>query len=83
MAIDWSEVKSPTIREAFRIALSDDGHLSHSEVVEVLRSALADGNISSEEVADLNLVATASETILPRSKFLLLNLAYEVSRLRD
>ena len=81
MSIDWSKIKSQTIREAFRIALSDDRHLSHSEVVEVLRSALTDGNLSSEEVADLNIVAKTSETIMPRSKFLLLNLAYEVSRL--
>jgi hypothetical protein len=77
MPIDWTEIKSRKIRDAFRTALSDDKQLSHSEVVEVLRSALDDGNLSGEEISDLNKVAKTSETILPRSKHMLVNLAFE------
>ncbi len=81
MPINWGEIKSRKIRDAFRVALSDDKHLSHSEVVDVLRSALDDGYLSSEEISDLNKVAKTSETIMPRSKFMLLNLAYEAFRI--
>lgn len=77
MPIDWSEIKSRKIRDAFRTALSDDKQLSHSEVVDVLRRALDDGYLSREEISDLNNVAKNSETIKPRSKHMLVNLAYE------
>jgi len=82
MSIDWSQVKSRKIREAFRTALIDDKRLSHSEIVDVLRRALEDGNLSDEEISDLNTVAKTSETIMPRSKNMLVNLADEVDQLR-
>lgn len=83
MPIDWSEIKSRKIRDAFRTALSDDKQLSHSEVVNVLRRALDDGDLSSEEISDLNNVAKNSETITPRSKHMLVNLAYEAYLVRS
>jgi hypothetical protein len=77
MAIDWSDIYSRKVRDAFRVALSDK-ELTHAEVVEVLREVLADGNLSGVEVNDLQKIATTSETISPRSKHMLVNLGYEV-----
>ncbi|WP_460452252.1 hypothetical protein [Alsobacter sp. SYSU BS001988] len=77
MAIDWSAIKSKAIREAFRRALSDDKHLSHAEVVEVMRSVMADGDLDEEEIADLKKIAETSETIPERSKQMIENLAYD------
>jgi hypothetical protein len=77
MPIDWSDINSRKIRDAFRVALSDDKALSHAEVVEVLRTALDDGTLSGVEINDLQKIAKTSETIMPRSKQMLLNLAYE------
>jgi hypothetical protein len=74
MAINWNDVKSRSILDAFRVALSDDRHLSHAEVVEVLRSAMNDGYLSEQEIDDLQVIANTSETIMPRSKAMLLYL---------
>lgn len=78
MAIDWSDIYSRDVRDAFRVALADK-QLSHAEIIEVLRKLLEDGNLSGVEVNDLNKIAKTAETIPERSKQLLLNLAYEVS----
>ena len=67
MAIDWSQVKSRKIRDAFRVALSDK-LLSHAEIVDVLRKTLDDGYLTQSEVADLVIIARTSETIMPRSR---------------
>jgi hypothetical protein len=77
MAIDWSDIHSRKVRDAFRVALADK-QLSHAEVIEVLRKVLEDGNLSGVEVNDLQKIATTSETIPERSKHLLVNLGYEV-----
>jgi hypothetical protein len=74
MAINWNDVKSQSILDAFRVALSDDKHLSHAEVVEVLRSAMNDGELSEQEIDDLQVIANTSETIMDRSKAMLLYL---------
>jgi hypothetical protein len=74
MAINWDDVKSRTIREAFRVALSDDRRLNHAEVVEVLRTAMNAGVLSDQEIDDLQVIANTSETIMPRSKAMLLYL---------
>ncbi|MBB4365886.1 hypothetical protein GGD65_006955 [Bradyrhizobium sp. CIR18] len=74
MAINWNDVKSRSIRDAFRVALSDDKQLSHAEVVEVLRSAMKDGYLSEKEIDDLQVIANTSETIMGRSKAMLLYL---------
>lgn len=77
MAIDWSDIYSRKVRDAFRVALADK-QLTHDEVVEVLRVVLEDGNLSGVEVNDLQKIATTSETMPPRSQHMLLNLGYEV-----
>ena len=68
MAINWNDVKSRNILDAFRVALSDDRHLSHAEVVEVLRSPMNDGYLSEQEIDDLQVIAKTSERsrIVPR-----------------
>jgi hypothetical protein len=78
MPIDWSDIHSRKIRDAFRVALSDDKALSHGEIIDVLRKALDDGNLSGTEVNDLQKIAAQSETILPRSKKMLIELGYQV-----
>jgi hypothetical protein len=79
MTINWSDVKSQSIRDAFRVAL-DDHYLSHAEVVEVLRAAMSDGILSEQEIDDLVSVANTSETIMPRSKAMLLYLRKAADR---
>jgi len=77
MAIDWSDIYSKRVKDAFREALSDK-QLTDDEVVEVLRTVLSDGDLTGTEVNDLQKIAHAAATIPPRGKFLLLNLAKEV-----
>ncbi|MDW6025198.1 hypothetical protein SAZ10_25900 [Mesorhizobium sp. BAC0120] len=79
MAIDWSDIYSPKVRDAFRVALADK-QLTHGEVIDVLRKVLDDGNLSGVEVNDLQKIARTSETIPERSRYLLLNLAFEVNQ---
>ncbi|MBG0808736.1 hypothetical protein IY145_05030 [Methylosinus sp. H3A] len=81
MPIDWEKVKSRNIRNAFSAALGDDKRLSHLEVVNVLRAALADGYLSDEEVSDMAEVARNSASISPQSQHLLLVLKYLASAL--
>ena len=81
MAINWSDIHSRKVRDAFRIALADK-QLTHAEVIEVLRKVLEDGDLSGVEVNDMHKMAITSETISQRSKDLLVNLAYEVYQVR-
>ena len=78
MAINWNDIYSKTVKDAFRVAL-EDHQLTHEEVIEVLRKVLADGELSGVEVNDLQKIAGSAETIPGRSKFLLQNLAFEVA----
>jgi len=71
MASKWDGIKSRKIRDALRTALKDDKALSHSEVVEVVRSTLEDGILTGDELTDLNQVGLNSETMTQRSKFML------------
>jgi hypothetical protein len=83
MAINWNDVKSGAIREAFRVALSEDRYLSHVKVVEVLRTAMNAGFLSDQEIDDLQLIANTSETIMPRSKAMLLYLRKAADLVRE
>jgi hypothetical protein len=78
MAIDWSDIHSRKIRDAFRVALSDK-ELTHDEVVDVLKTViLDDGNLSGTEMNDLHKIARTAETIPARSKKMLIELDYQV-----
>jgi hypothetical protein len=67
----WGEFKSKTVQKALHEALKDHHYLNQVMVVEILRSVLADGVVSVEELADLKTIATKSNTIMPRSKAML------------
>jgi hypothetical protein len=74
----WGEFKSGSVQRALREALMDDHLLSQSKVVEILRATLANGVISASELADLEMVATKSKSIMDRSKEMILYLVSEV-----
>ena len=76
MAIDWSDIYSRKVRDAFRIALSDK-ELTHTEVVDVVKFLLSDGELDGTEINDLQKIAKGSGSMPERSKMFLLNLAYE------
>ena len=67
----WGEFKSGSVQRALYKAVAGDHSLDHSEVVEILRAALANGTVSTSELDDLQMVAEKSNTIADRSKALL------------
>ena len=76
MAIDWSDIHSRKVRDAFRVAL-DDKELTHQEIVEVLRELLKDSELDGTEINDLQKIAKGSGSMPERSRTMLLSLAYE------
>jgi hypothetical protein len=67
----WDEFKSGSVQRALREALADDHFLNQVKVVEILRSTLSNGTVSTSELADLKMVADKSKSIMPRSKTML------------
>ena len=67
----WDDVKSPKILDAMRVALSDDHHFSHNEVVDVVRAALDDGVLTPTKLNDLWIIARNSDTMPLRSIMML------------
>jgi hypothetical protein len=66
----WDGIKSGSVNQALRQALTDLT-IEHSEVVEMIRATLSDGNVSAEELDDLLYISGASRSVSPRSKALL------------
>jgi hypothetical protein len=67
----WGEFKSGSVPRALREALADNHFLNQVKVVEILRSTLSNGTVSTSELADLQTVADKSKSIMPRSKTML------------
>jgi hypothetical protein len=67
----WGEFQSGSVQRALHQALADDHYLSQVKVVEILRSTLSNGTLSTSELADLKMVADNSKSIMPRSKAML------------
>jgi hypothetical protein len=67
----WGVFQSKSVQMALYEALKDHHLLSQVMVVEILRSTLEDGIVTSEELADLKMLAENSKTIMPRSKAML------------
>lgn len=67
----WDEFQSGSVQRALGEALADDHFLNQVKVVEILRSTLRNGTVSSSELADLKMVAAKSRSIMPRSKTML------------
>jgi hypothetical protein len=63
----WDGIKSPKILDAMRVALSDDRHFSHTEVVDLVRAALDDGVLTPDKLNDLGIIARNSDTMPVRS----------------
>lgn len=76
MAINWSDIYSRKVKDAFRLALSDK-KLTHEEVVDVVKELLSDGELDGTEINDLQKIAKGSESMPERSKSFLYNLGYE------
>ncbi len=74
----WDDIKSRSILDGLRKALDDDHNLSHADAVDLIRGALSDGIITSDELDDLSTVATTSKTISPRSQKMLTMFVAEV-----
>jgi hypothetical protein len=74
----WDVFKSGSVQRALREALIDENLLSQSKVVEILRATLANGIVSASELDDLKMVATKSNTIMDRSKKMILYLDSQV-----
>lgn len=67
----WGEFQSGSVQRALREALADDHFLNQVKVVEILRSTLSNGTVSTSELTDLQTVADKSRSIMPRSKAML------------
>ena len=67
----WGEFQSDSVPRALRAVLSDSHFLSHVMVVEILRATLSNGVVSTRELADLQMLAEKSKSIMERSKTLL------------
>ncbi len=67
----WGEFQSGSVQRALHEALAEDHFLNQVKVVEILRSTLANGTVSTSELADLTMVAANSKSIMPRSYVML------------
>jgi hypothetical protein len=67
----WDSIKSRSVNSGLRRGLLDDGRLSHSEVVDLIRATLDDGIVTDDELADLTTVADKSRSIPVRSRSML------------
>jgi hypothetical protein len=67
----WDEFQSGSVQRALSEALADNHFLNQVKVVEILRSTLQNGTVSTSELADLKMVAAKSRSIMPRSKTML------------
>jgi hypothetical protein len=67
----WGEFQSGSVQRALHEVLTDDPHLTQEKAVDILRSTLSNGTVSTSELADLEMVAAKSKTIMPRSKAML------------
>ena len=67
----WGEFQSGSVPRALREALAEDHFLNQVKVVEILRSTLNNGTVSTSELTDLQTVADKSRSIMPRSKTML------------
>lgn len=76
MAIDWKDIHSRKVRDAFRVALADK-ELTHDEVVDVIKELLSDGELDGVEINDLQKVAKGSASMPVRSKNMLLYLGQQ------
>ena len=65
------EFKSGSVPKALRAALADSHFLNQVKVVEVLRSVLSNGSVSTSELTDLQTIADKSRSIMTRSKDML------------
>jgi len=50
----WGEFQSGSVQQALHEALAADHFLNQVKVVEILRSTLANGTVSTSELADLH-----------------------------
>jgi hypothetical protein len=67
----WGEFQSGSVERALQEALKEDPQLSQVKVVDILHSTLSNGTVSTSELADLQMVADKSRSIMPRSKTML------------
>jgi len=67
----WGKFQSGSVQRALYKALIDDRYLSQVKVVDILYSTLSNGTMSTGELADLQMVAEKSRSIMPRSKKML------------
>jgi hypothetical protein len=74
----WDTLASKSVRRALRKGLEGDLTIDFAEAVDIIRSALSDGFISANELADLSTIAVVSRSISPRSKALLHKYVTEV-----
>src|SRR3954468_23573860 len=67
----WGEFQSGSVPRALGDALADTHFLNQVKVVEILRSTLRNGTVSTSELADLKMLAAKSRSIMPRSQTML------------
>lgn len=73
----WDTFKTESVRSALERALVVHPQLSHVDVVEIVRSALKDGELSSAALDDLEMMRIKSKSMMPRSQDFLLYLVQE------
>jgi hypothetical protein len=64
----WGTFKTDSVRSALERALIKHQHLSQVDVVEIVRSALRDGELSGDALDDLDMILNRSKSIMPRSQ---------------
>lgn len=64
----WGTFKTESVRSALERALINHPHLSQVDVVEIVRSALRDGELSGDALDDLEMILNKSKSLMPRSQ---------------
>ena len=64
----WGTFKTESVRSALERALIKNPYLSQVDVVEIVRSALRDGELSGDALDDLDMIRSKSKSLMPRSQ---------------
>lgn len=76
----WSELKTGPVKRAVTAGLDDDMKLSHADVVNIIRSTLSDGVITSDEMDDLATVSAKARSISSRTRRMLDMLVVKIKK---
>jgi hypothetical protein len=76
----WDAITTRTVSKSLNAGLDGDMTLSHSDVVNIIRSTLSDGVITPDEINDLATILAVAKSLQQRSKRMLTTLVNAIRK---